>query len=180
MEATTTRLTIDDFERLPAEIAKGHELVDGELVEVSGNNPPHNWLRDYLIAILLPFVADRGLGKVISEQEYDFYGNAHGPDVSFFSPTKALLVNRRKRVQRSVLDLSVESASNFDTYEGLLRKKDQYLRAGVSEVWLSAPEIEQVLIHTARTIRALRGTDAIETDLLPGFSITVERLFQNL
>jgi len=54
MEAKTTLLAIDDFERLPAEIAKGHQLVDGELVDVSGNNPLHNWLRDYLIAIFLP------------------------------------------------------------------------------------------------------------------------------
>jgi Uma2 family endonuclease len=54
------------------------------------------------------------------------------------------------------------------------------LRAGVSEVWLISPEIEEVAIHTAGTIRVLRGTDAIETDLLPGFSITVERLFQDL
>jgi Uma2 family endonuclease len=180
MAAITTLLTIDDFERLPADIAKGHELVDGELVDVSGNNPLHNWLRDYLVAILLSFVADRGLGRVISEQEYDFEGNAHGPDVSFFSPAKALLVDRKKRVQRFVPDLAVEIASESDTYEGLMRKKDRYLRAGVSEVWLIAPEIEEVVIHTARTIRALRGTDAIETDLLPGFSIAVERLFQNL
>ena len=46
--ATSTLLTIDDFERLPAEMAENHELVDGELVDVSGNNPEHNWLRDYL------------------------------------------------------------------------------------------------------------------------------------
>jgi hypothetical protein len=29
---TTTRLTIDDFEQLPAEMAEGHELADGELI----------------------------------------------------------------------------------------------------------------------------------------------------
>ncbi len=180
MEATTTQLTIEDFERLPADLATGHELVDGELVDVSGNNPLHNWLRDYLIAILLPFVADHGLGRVIGEQEYDFEGNAHGPDLSFFGPAKKPLLNLKRRVQRFVPDLAVEIASDSDTYEGLLRKKDRYLRAGVSEVWLIAPEIEEVAIHTARTVRVLRGTDAIETDLLPGFSITVERLFQNL
>jgi len=180
MAATTTLLTIEDFERLPDDAAKGHELVDGELVDVSGNNPLHNWLRDYLIAILLSFVTDHGLGRVISEQEYDFEGNAHGPDLSFFGPAKKPLLNLKRRVQRFVPDLAVEIASDSDTYEGLMRKKNRYLRAGVSEVWLISPEIEEVAIHTARTVRTLRGTDAIETDLLPGFSITVERLFQNL
>ena len=180
MAATTTLLTIDDFERLPAEIAKGHELVDGELVDVSGNNPLHNWLRDYLIAILLPFVADHGLGRVIGEQDYDFEGNAHGPDVSFFGPAKKPLLNMKKRVQRFVPDLAVEIASESDAYGGLMRKRDRYLRAGTQEVWLVSSEAREVVIHTLRFTRTVRGTDAIETDLLPGFSITVERLFQNL
>jgi Uma2 family endonuclease len=180
MAATTTLLTIEDFERLPDDVAKGHELVDGELVDVSGNAPVHNMLRDYFIAILIPFVADRGLGTVISEQEYDFEGNAHGPDVSFFGPAKKPLLNMKKRVQRFVPDLAVEIASESDTYEGLMRKRDRYLRAGTQEVWLISPEAREVVIHTLRFTCTLRGTDAIETDLLPGFSITVERLFQNL
>ena len=72
MAATTTLLTIEDFERLPDDMAEGHELVDGELVDVSGNIPLHNLLGDYLIAILLFFVTERGLGMVIGEQEYEF------------------------------------------------------------------------------------------------------------
>jgi Uma2 family endonuclease len=180
MAATTTLLTIEDFELLPADVAKGHELVDGELVDVSGNAPVHNLLRDYFIAMLVPFVADRGLGMVIGEQEYDFEGNAHGPDLSFFGPAKKPLLNMKKRVQRFVPDLAVEIASESDTYEGLMRKRDRYLRAGTLEVWLVSPEAQEVAIYTLRTARVLRGPDAIETDLLPGFSITVERLFQNL
>jgi Uma2 family endonuclease len=180
MAATTSLLTIEDFERLPAEMAKNRELVDGELVDVSGNNPEHNWLRDYLIVLLRPIVESRGIGMVIGEQEYDFEGNAHGPDVSFFSPAKALLVNRKKRVQRFVPDLAVEIASESDTYAGLMRKKERYLRAGTSEVWLISPESCEVTIYAHGVGRILRGADAITSDLLPGFSITVERLFQNL
>ena len=76
-------LTIDDFERLPDELAYYHELVDGELVDVSGNTPNHNGLRDLLIALLLFYVKERKLGRVLSEQEYQFEKNAHGPDVTF-------------------------------------------------------------------------------------------------
>jgi Uma2 family endonuclease len=180
MAATTSLLTIDDFERLPSDLAKNRELVDGELVDVSGNNPDHNWLRDYLVALLIPYVAEYGLGRVISEQEYDFEGNAHGPDVSFFGPEKVLLIDRKKRVQRFVPDLAVEIASDSDTYEGLMRKRNRYVRAGTAEVWLISPEAREVVIHTTRLTRALRGGDAITTDLLPGFSVTVERLFQGL
>jgi hypothetical protein len=41
-------LTIGDFERLPDALAHYHELVDGELIDVSGNILEHNELRTYL------------------------------------------------------------------------------------------------------------------------------------
>lgn len=180
MAATTTLLTIDDFERLPADLAENHELVDGELIDVSGNTPLHNLLRDCLIEILRLFVAARGLGTVIGEQEYEFEGNAHGPDVTFFGPAKAPLMDLNKRVQRFVPDLAVEIVSESDSYEGLMRKRDRYLRAGVSEVWLISPAAREVVVRTQHGCLVLRASDAISTDLLPGFSITIDRLFQGL
>ena len=50
--ATSIRLTIEDFEKLPAEAVKHRELVDGELIDVSGNNLGHNRLRDLLVRLL--------------------------------------------------------------------------------------------------------------------------------
>src|ERR1700682_4309471 len=113
--ATSTRLTIEDFERLPAEQAEGHELIDGELVDVSGNIFDHNWLRDRLVKILSRIVEERHLGLIVSEQEYDFDGNGHGPDVTFLSVSKQALIDRRKRVQRFVPDLAIEIVSKNDT-----------------------------------------------------------------
>src|SRR5579863_3420945 len=104
--ATSTRLTIDDFEKLPDEAVKHRELVDGELVDVSGNNLGHNLLRDLLVRMLAPLVEEQNLGKVIAEQEYDFDGNAHGPDVTFVSTAKMPLLDRKRRVQRLVPDLA--------------------------------------------------------------------------
>src|SRR6266700_3620728 len=102
----TTQLTIDDFERLPDEQAKNRELIEGELVPVSGNTFEHNDIRDLLVEVFRPFVRERHLGTVIGEQEYDFGGNAHGPDVSFFGLAKQPLLDRAKRVQRFVPDLA--------------------------------------------------------------------------
>ena len=56
--------TIDDFERLPDELAHNHELVDGKLVDVSGNTGNHNALRDLLIRLLY-FVQEQKLGRVL-------------------------------------------------------------------------------------------------------------------
>src|ERR1039458_1057485 len=56
----------------------------------------------------------RGLGTAIAEQEFDFLGNAHGPDVSVMGPAKAALIDLDRRVQRFVPDLAIEVASESD------------------------------------------------------------------
>src|ERR1022692_2234520 len=53
----------------------------------------------------------RGLGTAIAEQEFDFLGNAHGPDVSVMGPAKAALIDIDRRVQRFVPGLGIEVAS---------------------------------------------------------------------
>lgn len=176
--ATGTLLTIEDFERLPTELAKHHELVDGALIDVSGNNPEHNGLRDFLTEILRPFVRSRRLGRVYAEQEYDFDGNAHGPDVTFFGNEKIPLVDRGKRVQRFVPDFAIEIKSPNDTNRELMTKKNRYLSCGTKEVWLLWPEREEVGIYSAHRNEILRGRSVLTTDLIPGFSITVDDLFR--
>ena len=59
--ASATGITIEEFEQLPAALAHNHELVDGELIDVSGNTADHNSLRDFLIVLLRPYVGERKL-----------------------------------------------------------------------------------------------------------------------
>src|ERR1700693_2687999 len=101
-------ITIEEFEKLPDALARNHELVDGKLVDVSGNTLIHNRLRDRLVKLLSALVEQQKLGEVISEQEFDFDGNAHGPDVSFLRPEKLTLLDPTRRVQLCVPDLAIE------------------------------------------------------------------------
>ena len=178
--AATTSLTIDDFERLPADAVQQRELVDGELIDVSGNTPRHNKIRDRLLSRLMAWAEAQAAGEVISEQEYDFLGNAHGPDVSFFGPEKQVLLDLDKRVQRFVPDLAIEVASASDTYNSLLRKKERYRRAGTTEVWLISAENAEITIYGPDHDRVLHAGHTVSSDLLPGFAMTVNELFQGL
>jgi Uma2 family endonuclease len=178
--ATATHLTIDDFERLPQEQAENHELVDGELVPMSGNTLAHILIRDFLLGLLRAFVLEHRLGWVVSEQEYDFNGNAHGPDISFFGPAKKALADLRKRVQRFVPDLAIEIVSENDTWSSLMRRKDRYLACGTDEVWIVSPDSREVFLFSTRGDRILREDAELATDLLPGFQIPVKRLFEQV
>src|SRR2546428_10324402 len=87
---TLFRSTIEDYETLPDALARNHELLNGELVAVSGNTGRHNDLRDLMEHLLTAFIEEHAIGgKVLSEQEYDF-GNdtTHAPDVSYFPAAK--------------------------------------------------------------------------------------------
>jgi Uma2 family endonuclease len=178
--ATGTLLTIDDLERLPAEIVEHHELVDGELVDVGLNTEEHLSIQGHLVEVLQPVARMRKLGKIYFELGYDFLGNVHCPDVSFIGSEKLASVDPKKRVQRFVPDLAIEIASESDTYRGLLRKIERYLKAGTKEVWLISSDPRHVRICGPDLDRTLRGKDVVSTALIPGFSITVDELFTEL
>lgn len=171
--ATVTGLTIDDFERLPDDLARNHELVDGELVDVSGNNPQHNLFRDFLVELLRPFVREHQLGIVIAEQEYDFDGNAHGPDVSFFNESKRPLFDPKRRVQRFVPDLAIEVVSANDTLDKLVQKARRYRACGTQEVWIFSVETRQVFLLSADRRVILDENDEFRPEIIPGFAIRI-------
>ena len=56
MRTLVDGITIEEFECLPDALALNHELVEGELVDVSGNTGNHIVLRDLLTALLLFYV----------------------------------------------------------------------------------------------------------------------------
>ena len=136
--SVAARLTIEDYEALPEALARGHELVKGELVEVSGNIGEHNQLRGLIERILAEYLEKHKLGGlVLSEQEYRFdEETTRAPDVSYFSEAKKRSYDRKRRVQLFVPDLAVEIASRNDRFGLMLDKIQLYLAAGVPETWM--------------------------------------------
>jgi Uma2 family endonuclease len=178
--AAVAGLTIEDFEKLPDALARNHELVDGELVDVSGNTAGHNELRDLLIALLLPFAKQKKLGRVIAEQEYDFGGNAHGPDVSFISAGKQQLLDSKRRVQLFVPDLAIEIVSQNDKFAALTQKARRYLKFGTKEVWILDIEGREAYVFSGDERAILNDKQKFQSELIPGFSIRLGKLFDDI
>ncbi len=174
--ASTTGITIEEFERLPDALAKNHELVNGELIDVSGNTPSHNRLRDRFVALLIP-VVEPAHGMIISEQEFDFGGNAHGPDVALIVPAKIHLLIAERRVQPFVPDLAIEIVSKNDTFDFLMQKAVRYRQCGTREVWVLAPKTRQSFVLSDERQSILNDQQPFESPLIPGFSIRLAELF---
>jgi Uma2 family endonuclease len=175
--AITTGITIEEFERLPDALTYYHELVNGELVDVSGNTAYHNRLRDRLVAKLISVADGPGIGIIISEQEFDFDGNVHGPDVAFIGPDKMSLLANERRVQRFVPDLAIEIVSANDTFTRLMEKPARYRKCGTQEVWVLSPDTRQAFVQGEDRQAILGEADFFESKLIPGFSIRLGDLF---
>ena len=160
-------------------MSEGHELVDGELVDVSGNTLRHNSIQVRLSSALLHVVDEGRLGTVVAEQEYDFNGNAHGPDVSFFGLEKLSLIDPDKRVQRFVPDLAIEIVPANDTHDSLAAKRRRYRNCGTTEVWIVSPKGRDVTVYSARGDRILYEDSEVSTDLIPGFRMLVKDLLDS-
>jgi Uma2 family endonuclease len=178
--AIATGITIEEFERLPDALAHNHELVNGELVDVSGNTPYHNKLRDFLIELLRPYVRTHKLGTVISEQEFEFDGNAHGPDVAFIGAEKVRLIDDERRVQRFVPDLAIEIVSRNDKFDYLMGKAVRYRKCGTKEVWVLAPKNRWTFVQSEDRDVILKDDQMFESKLIPGFAIRLGELFDSV
>ena len=175
-----SHLTIDDFEQLPDELALNHELEDGKLVDVSGNTLIHNRLRDAVISLLRDYVRTNGLGEIVSEQEFDFGGNAHGPDISFFGPEKLRLCEAERRVQRFVPDLAIEIVSENDSFKKLIKKADRYRKCGTKEAWIIDIDSRRAFLFSNERDANLDENQMFQSTLIPGFSIRLGDLFDQL
>jgi Uma2 family endonuclease len=175
--AVETGLTIEDFEKLPDALAHYHELVDGELIDVSGNTPEHILVRDYLLATLLLHLEKHGLGKILAEQEYAFGEDAHGPDITFIRPEKLPLMNRKRRVQPFVPDLAIEIVSTNDKFSTLVRKAKKYRRWGTREVWIFNIDEREAYLSSAGRDAILNENETFNSPQIPGFSVRLGELF---
>jgi Uma2 family endonuclease len=76
-------------------------------------------------------------------------------------------------------DLAVEVRSPGDRPGELLIKVGDFLSAGTQSVWVVLPPCEQVIIYRADgSVSLLRNGDTLtDSDLLPGFSLSLRALF---
>ena len=179
----TTIVTSAQFLAMPEEYDQNgnrlkDELIAGEIVRM----PPASWRHDliktriarvigrYLDAhpntdLELIVEAGCGLGEIDTYQ----------PDVSVVRPRRLLL---ESRILEGSPELAIEVISPSDTAARMKRKVSTYLQNGASSVWVVYPDDRSMLVHTAESVRELKGNQAIEDPLLPGFSAVVSTFFE--
>lgn len=174
--SVTTRLTVQDFLRLPEEETHRAELVDGELVQMGNAGSRHEKTKARVARRLYRHTDNLGRVEVLAETMYDLtLDEARMPDVSVLldEPSRRPAPDEH---YKGAPDIAVEIVSSESATE-LQRKVHSYLDHGGKEVWVLYPEFRELILHTHGGVRRFGAGDAMESAALPGFSPTAGEFF---
>ncbi len=159
----------------------GIELIAGEAVVVTPEGGASSAARGELHLALRRWQEDTGDEGLVLQDVFVAFpdGSRPAPDISWWS------VERRSPVSRgamqSVPDLVVEVLSPSTRANDLGVKRELYMDSGVREVWLVDPDPHTItrVIPGAGQDEMLGQDDSLRSDLLPGFTLQLARVFRH-
>ncbi len=173
MTTQTERLTVEAFWAQYEDT--DHELVRGEVVEVSPANDRSSEVAALMIAALVAFVYPNKLGRVTSS-DGGYQLDAHtlrSPDAAFYSQERDAQPRDRNTFVPFAPDLAVEVMSPSNSAPDMRDKVQQYLDAGTRLVWVvyPSPTMQYVdVFYPDGTAKRVTDTPDGE-DVLPGFTL---------
>lgn len=161
-----TRLTFEEFQKLPECEGTIYELDEGELLIEPSPTLRHNLIRQRIALKLTQFLEPKNLGIVVEEMDFRL-----GPD-SVRNPDVAFITNEHLKtvdLDRSPVDgapvLAVEVISPSNSAQDMAKKTQQYLAAGSKIVWIVYPSLRLVEIHTPSGLHQVREPELIEAEI---------------
>lgn len=177
-------VTADELWELPEVPGKIFELVDGEVIEVTGAGALHMRIVTRLFKTLDAFVEQHNLGIVTGDglayvlrRDPDV---VRVPDVSFVALEHLPAGDVPEGFWEGPPTLAVEVVSPNDRANDIHAKVQHYLEAGTWRVWVLWPQQRSLTVYLPDEGARELGPDARLDggDVLPGFSVRVGDLFE--
>lgn len=174
--------TIEEFRniaRLPENENRRLELEDGVIIVMGASRPINTIVAGRIIHFLNAFVIPRNLGYVtVPDGGYKLAQNtSRQPDAAFVSKKRVPEVPQEFELAP---DLAVEVVS---PNEDVLKKVNEYLRAGTQIVWAVYADEKRVYVFTQDEHGNLHGEPKelgdmlLGGDVLPDFELPVKDIF---
>ena len=183
MSTTSTALmTAEELMQLPRGYYRA-ELINGKLKKMPLNKLPHGRIAMRLGAPVAQFVWDHDLGDVyINDAGFQLTWNPDtvlGPDIAFISKERLREAGEVKGYWQGPPDLAVEVSSPGDRPGKVNKKIARWFSFGTKQVWIVDEKHSTVTVYRSPSdTTTFSGSDYLEAqDLLPGFRITLERIF---
>jgi Uma2 family endonuclease len=174
-------MTADDLYALSPDNMR-HELIHGKLTTMSPAGFDHGRFSSLINAHVQLFVAEHNLGDTVgAETGFILARNpdtVRAPDLAFVKRERVRTVGRTKKFFPSYPDLAVEVLSPDDRASVVMKKIQQYLDAGTSQVWIIDPDELSLTVYAPNLPpRVMTANDTLDGgDLLPGFSLPLAKI----
>ena len=175
-------LTVENYKLLP-ETGPRYQLIQGDLYMAPAPNRFHQEISRNLQFELHSYLKGNPIGKLF-DAPFDVYLD----EINVFQPDILVVLKERLGIlteegAEGAPDLVIEILSPKTRRLDLVNKKQEYARAGVKELWIIDPEPRSLTIHQlisdgVEKIRQLGKEDNLSTDLLPGFNVAMETIFE--
>jgi Uma2 family endonuclease len=183
MATAPRRLTLEEFLQLPEE-KPALEYFDGVVSQKMSPKFRHSVLQSELLEQINRIGRRERTARAFPELRSTYAGESTVPDVSVY---------RWERIKRDEAgevaddvfdppDIAIEITSPGQSVNALFRRCRWYASNGVEIALLVDPADRSVLAFLRDgTVHDWRGADRIDlTAVIPGFDLTVERLFDSL
>ena len=178
------RLTLEEFLALPEEKPALELEPDGTATQKASPRGQHSTLQVAAVEVFNRFGRPRKLAMAFTELRVTFGGASYVPDVAVFRWDRIPAMPNGKVADDffDPPDIAVEIASPGQRMVALMQRCAWYVENGVRVALLVQPADDSVrLFRPGAEMRTLRGPDPVDvSDLLPGFQLTVDELFESL
>ncbi len=187
-DITVSPIRLQDIEAMEARGIR-REIVNGQWIQVAEDGMAgelHGAIATNLIVALGTYVKTHQLGRVYpADTTYILSEDEQGvqlmrlPDVSFVAASRIKTENRQSYYHLAP-DLAIEIISPSECAVDIRAKLREYLSAGVRQVWQIYPDTQEVLVYLPDgAVRTYEVGQVIPgADILPGFELSVEDIFE--
>jgi len=180
---TTTKLTFDEYLKLPEQEGMRYELDGGTLVMEPSPTFLHNRIRDQLARRLTEFVKRHRLGEITVETDFRLSTETvRNPDIALVTRAQLKQIDIARSPIEGAPTLAIEVISPSNLAQDTRKKVQQYLVSGCQAVWLVYPGLRLVEIHDAAGTREIVEPNTInETVPFSGkkFSLPLTAIFDS-
>jgi Uma2 family endonuclease len=180
---TRTTMTAGELLALPDD-GKRHELVKGELREMTPAGARHGEAAAALTVLLGQHVRAQRLGRVLAaETGFRISRNpdtVRAPDVSFVARKRVPSAGPPDGYWELAPDLAVEVVSPSDTAADVQSKVQMWLESGVRLVWVVYPDTRSVVAYESlKEISTFTAEDTLSGgEVVTGFECKVAEIFE--
>ncbi len=180
MTISTQKLTLEEFLNLPEEDCN-LELIEGEAIPKITPTLNHSRLTLALCILLENWVKNRGeLGLkwsvILKRNNQDW---VPVPDLLYISYDRLPKDELKDTACPKPPELVIEIISPGQTFGTLSQKAMDYLKAGVSRVWLVDSFAKNITIfYPDKSLEIKEGKDSLQDEILPELDLTVEQIFE--